>query len=92
MENVQKMVGIILLIFLVLVDGKFVNESFECDTMTNEHWNMIQWFYGKTDKVCVTFIDGSPGENQHSWLQDKILRELFQSTDHKFVPSLVYYL
>lgn len=87
MENGQKAIGIILLIFLVRnIDGKFLNESFECNTMNNEHWNLIQWFYGKTDKVCVTFIASSPGENQHSWLQDKILRELFQSMDHKFVP------
>lgn len=64
------------------IGGKILNERYECDTMNKKHWKLIQWFYGKTDKIDVTYIASSQGEHQHSRLQDKILRELFQSKDH----------
>lgn len=64
------------------IAGKILNEPYECDSMNKKHWKLIQWFYGKTDKIDVTYIASSQGEHQHSRLQDKILRELFQSNDH----------
>lgn len=83
MEIVRKIVRIILLLlFFQNVGGKFLNESYECNTMSNKHWNLIQWFYGKTDQICVTFIVDSSGKSQYLRLQDKILRELFQSRAH----------
>lgn len=73
---------ILLLYFVQDIGGKILNEPYECDTMNKKHWKLIQWFYGKTDKIDVTFIASAQGDNQHSRLQDKILRELFQSKDH----------
>lgn len=83
MGYVQKIIEIILLIFCIQsVGGQFLNESNECNTMNEKHWNLIQWFYGKTNQISVTFIANAPGENQQLRMQDTILRELFESTGY----------
>lgn len=80
----QKEVQVILvLIFAQNVNGKILNETSECYTMSNDYWNLIQWFYGKTNQIFVTFIADAPGKKQHLWMQDEILSELFRSRDPK---------
>lgn len=72
---------ILVLIFAQTVVGNILNETSECITMGNEYWNLIQWFYGKTDQIFVTFIADTPGKKQQLWMQDEILCELFRSRD-----------
>lgn len=80
MDSMRKTAEIVLVIFLIQnVGGKFLNDSYECNTMSNRHWNLIQWFYGKTNQIAVTYIASSSDNNPHLRLQDKILRGILQS-------------
>lgn len=80
---VRKVVQFIFsLLFIRNIGGQFLNESDECTTMNDQHWDLIQWFYGRTDKIFVTFIADTTDGNHHFQLQDKILRKLFQSRIH----------
>lgn len=83
MDFIQKISRITLFIFCIhCVGGQFLNESSECNTMNDKHWNLIHWFYGKTNHICVTFIANAPGENHQLRMQDTILHGLFESTGY----------